>query len=424
MHRDDTFSIFSEYYQRKPLVDRFESDRALAVDVIIPIIHTNEMWRANLLSIYREIPVKRLLLGDGGCIDNSLDVAREFPRVEVLDHRHFTSLGFSLRHLIEATSTDWFVYLHSDVYLAPGWFDAMSANREKYDWFECNQRITVMADYLLDTTKVERSYSGSQMGRKVAFEKVTPLIDDDYLYRNEDIILAKLLVRAGGRYGKVGETHHFHQIMHKPSRWGRAVKRVAIDLELAHDEDIRANETYARGIIKYLDPAEVTADRESVRMAVERLIELNGSDIHDFVAWVRATNPRWLPLLEPLLPRPVVAPLAASPALSAPPPPPRQSWLDERLRTAWTTYRAYGVRSLVNRVAGFFFRRVNTMFGPRAKLEPSLRVKLAINGVLSHFGVILVKTSSLRTEREQSLKERDPAAAEDQSPRKRNEALD
>ncbi len=61
-----------------------------AVDVIIPIIHTNELWRANLKSIYREIPVNRLILGDGGCIDDSIDVAREFPRVQVLDHTKFT----------------------------------------------------------------------------------------------------------------------------------------------------------------------------------------------------------------------------------------------------------------------------------------------------------------------------------------------
>ena len=29
----------------------------------------------------------------------------------------------------------------------------MCARRGEFDWFECNQRITVMADYLLDTTQ-------------------------------------------------------------------------------------------------------------------------------------------------------------------------------------------------------------------------------------------------------------------------------
>ena len=168
----------------------------------------------------------------------------QFPRVEVLDHRNFTSLGYSIRHLIEAVETEWFVYLHSDVFLPPGWFEAMFARRNEFDWFECNQRITVMADYLLDSTKVARAYSGSQMGRKAAFANVTPLIDDDYLYRNEDIIFAQLIARNGMRYGKVGETFHFHQIMHKPSRWLRKVTRVNIDLELGADEELRATDTY------------------------------------------------------------------------------------------------------------------------------------------------------------------------------------
>jgi hypothetical protein len=311
MRDSDEASIFSRYYQQVPLVDRFAVDKDQAVDVIIPIIHTNELWRTNLHSIYREIPVNRLLLGDGGCIDNSLEIAREFPRVEVLDHRNFTSLGYSIRHLIEAVTTEWFVYLHSDVYLPPGWFDTMYARRRDFDWFECNQRTTVMVDYLFDTTKVARAYSGSQMGRRAAFESITPLIDDDYLYRNEDIIIAQLAARHGLRYGKVSETVNFHQMMHKPSRWGRKVSRVGIDLELAADEDLRANETYARGIIKYVHPNETTSDIvSSVHVAVDRMIELKGTTKQAFRDWVRATNPAWLPQFEPgaapvAAPRPV-----------------------------------------------------------------------------------------------------------------------
>jgi glycosyltransferase involved in cell wall biosynthesis len=294
MSLDHTHSIFSEYYGQQQFVDRFTTDASRAVDVLIPIIHTNEIWRANLVSIYREVPVNRLILGDGGCIDGSIDVAKEFPRVEVLDHRDLKSLGFSIRHLIEATKTDWFVYLHSDVFLPNGWFDAMCARRGEFDWFECNQRITVMADYLFDTTQIARSYSGSQMGRRAAFEQVTLLIDDDYLYRNEDIIIAKLVERAGHRYGKVGETHHFHQVMYKPSRWQRRIKRIQVEPEIALDEDIRANRTYALGVIKYLDPSEATPDLvESVRLAVQRLVELDDISEAEFLAWVKKTNPRW-----------------------------------------------------------------------------------------------------------------------------------
>ena len=41
--------------------------------------------------------------------------------------------------------------------------------------------------------KSERALSGSQMGRKKAFDKIIPIIEDDFLQRNEDIILAELI---------------------------------------------------------------------------------------------------------------------------------------------------------------------------------------------------------------------------------------
>ena len=301
--KDEPASIFSEFFRGRDLVDRFKTDGARSVDVIVPVIHTNELWRANLLSIYREIPVNRLLLGDGGCIDESLEVAREFPRVEVLDHRSFTSLGFSIRRLIEAVETEWFVYLHSDVYLPPGWFDAMCAHKGEFDWFECNQQITLMAQYLFELTQVKRAYSGSQMGRKAAFATVTPLIQDDYLYRNEDIIIAHLISKAGLRYGKTAGTFHYHQVMHKPSRWHRRVQGVKVELEIAADEEIRSHRTYAYGIIKYMKPADTTPDIvDSVRFAVSRLVELGDTTIDDVRKWVRQTNGEWLPALTGPLP--------------------------------------------------------------------------------------------------------------------------
>jgi hypothetical protein len=292
-------SIFARYYQAEPFVDRLATDREQAVDVVIPIIHANEFWHANLVSIYREVPVKRLILGDGGCIDGSMDIARKFPRVEVLDHRGYTSLGYSIRHLIEAVRTEWFIYLHSDVYLPPGWFDTMCKHRLEYDWFECNQHITVLAEYPLDLPNVERPFSGSQMGRKAAFQGVTPVLDDDYLYRNEDIILAGLVKRTGFRYGKTSDTFHFHQVMVKPGRWRRNIKRVDIHLDLSLEEEVRANETFARGIIKYLSPSEITPEVfGAVRDAIRRLVELKVATYNELREWTQKTNPIWVPHLD------------------------------------------------------------------------------------------------------------------------------
>jgi glycosyltransferase involved in cell wall biosynthesis len=151
-------SIFEQYYSAKAFHDRFAENQKDAITVIIPTVHTNELWRANLLSIYREVPVKQLLIGDGGCIDDTIEIVKEFPRVVIHDHRNYKSLGFSIRKLIEAVETDWFIYLHSDVYLPEGWFDKMISHKGQYDWYGCRMQQTVMVEF--DNGYGERPYAG------------------------------------------------------------------------------------------------------------------------------------------------------------------------------------------------------------------------------------------------------------------------
>jgi len=82
-------SIFRNYYTEEPFFDRYEGMEGSAIDIIIPVIHTNELWEVNLLSFYREIPIHKLLIGDGGCIDDSISIAEKFPRVQIFDHRSY-----------------------------------------------------------------------------------------------------------------------------------------------------------------------------------------------------------------------------------------------------------------------------------------------------------------------------------------------
>jgi hypothetical protein len=287
-------SIFSHYYEGSPFIDRYPNDAANAVDVIIPVIHTNELWRANLLSYYREIPVRRLLIGDGGCIDDSLEVVKTFPRVEILDHSGYKSLGFSIRRLIEAVNTEYFVYLHSDVFLPPGWFDVMKKYQTAYDWFECRQKITALIEFDLNDDG-SRALSGSQMGRKRSFEGFLSKIEDDYLYRNEDIILAGLMEEDGKKYGRVNEAFHYHQVMYKQSSWGRRVKTVNFELEIDPKEEIRAAEMQVKGLVKYMAPNVRYVHGIVVNM--DRLQELGALDWKQFLEWIRHTNPAWLPLI-------------------------------------------------------------------------------------------------------------------------------
>ncbi len=297
-------NIFEECFTKdRPFVDRYVNEGARAVDVIVPTHNTNGLWRANLLSYYREIPISRLLIGDGGCEDDTIAVVSEFPRVQVLDQRNFYSLGACLRDLMRAVETEWFVYLHSDVYLPPGWFDAMVAHRGDYDWFECRRRMVVLLEYPgVAHDAADRPYSGSQMGRKRVFDTILDRIDDDYLYRNEDLVFRELVEGAGGRYGRALDTWHYHEKTNKPGL--QEPDLIEVSLKRAEDPawQVRTYDSQARGIIKYTRPSKPYLIA-NVLGPLRRLDRLGALDKAEFRAWTEATRPEWLeyvlPVLEP-----------------------------------------------------------------------------------------------------------------------------
>ncbi len=290
---DRADSIFHRYYSKEEFSDRFVTNPDDAIDVIIPVLHTNELWRKNLLSFYREIPINRLLIGDGGCIDDSIEIASKFPRVTIFDHKDYKTLGYSIRKLIEAVETDWFVYLHSDVYLPDGWFDTMKRYQTEYDWFGCPMQHTVMVEYPL--VPEGRPYAGSQIGRKVAFQEGLAKIDDDYVYRQEDFVFAQMVKQAGYKQGYVEDTFHYHQTMYKPSPWHREVKSVKIEVEMSREEEVRTFMMQAKGIIKYLQPTPILTS--GVSNSIIRLQKLGELNWDEFKKWVAVTNPAWLPYI-------------------------------------------------------------------------------------------------------------------------------
>ncbi len=303
-------SIFGRYYAQEPFVDRYVTSSDGAVDIVIPVLHSNELWRSNLISIYREVPVHRLRLGDGGCKDETLTIAREFPRVEIYDHSSFKSLGYSVKELIKAVETEWFCYFHSDVYLPDGWFDTMRAHQAEYDWFGCPMRITALVEFPL--VEDVRPYAGTQMGRKAAFAGGLDRIDDDYVYRQEDWVFAGIVEDGGFRHGKIEDTFHWHQVMQRAygdSRRARKFKQVTFDVEIAPEEDLFTAETQLRGTIKYLKPSPYHVNAAETNFRKLQSLSKIDPDFHD---WVGRTNPEWLSFLP------------ASPVAQTASPPPEQ----------------------------------------------------------------------------------------------------
>lgn len=249
------------------------------VDVIVPVKNTRDNWKACLDSFYREIPINRLLIGDGGCTGNTIKIVREYPRVTVFDQSKLNLLGYRIKCLIEEVETEWFVYLHSDVSLPKGWYEEMCKYRGRWDWFEC-KRILVCPDgkqqELTGQYKSPRAYSGSQMGNTTVLKKAVESIQDDYLYRTEDIIIQQNVESLGYKYGKAPTTFHYHY---------------AVPRTLTRDEQVQLAVQTARAIIKYLRPTR--RNIATVYGNIQKLSELGAYHKDEWKEWVQKTSPDW-----------------------------------------------------------------------------------------------------------------------------------
>ena len=285
-------SIFREYYSDQKFVDKFLISQENALDVIIPLYHTNELWHANLISIYREIPVRRLLISDGGVIDNSIEIVNQFPRVRVFNHRNNKTLGKCIADLIKEVDSEWFIYLHSDVYLPTGWFETMIKYNDRYDWYGCPMNITVLINYRLEEPR--RPYAGTQIGRKSAFMEGIDKIGDDFVYRQEDFVFNKIVEDSGFKTGKVDDTFHYHQMMYRQSQgYDLNVTKVNVITNTKESERKRSNEMHLKGIVKYLNPEEpyIIDDFKGHAYSMLKSKEIN---YHSFRKWIKETNIKWL----------------------------------------------------------------------------------------------------------------------------------
>lgn len=216
-------------------------------DVMCPLYWVNDYFPQNMQRWFEEIPIHTLYLG----INNpNLIVEFDDPRIQVIDQVHYKTLGPCLTDLMKRVETDWFVYVHADAEPLRGSFKMLCKDIDKSVGIIESERILwngvmqdgepyFQPDDIPKRHQTLRPYSGFQLIQKKAIAPLLDKIEDDYVYRNEDIIFQSECLANGFEYKKNWGLH-VHQVLN--SHW-------------THDYN-KTHYMQVLGILKYAQPNE------------------------------------------------------------------------------------------------------------------------------------------------------------------------
>ncbi len=246
-----------------PFEDRVEKEPNLkTIDVIMLTLDSENFLEKCLYSVYREIPVNKLIICDGGSKDETLEILKKFPRVVLFVKPEFRTTGKILEFLFSKVESEWFVLLDSDIILEKGWYNEMYQNQEKFDVLESGRRILAFHIFREDTAKLrddDRSHDGCHLIRKNAVENFH--CEDDYMSRYVDILLRQVVEKSGYKYGKIKSTLHIHNETERipyqsddEKNYRKLVIKEPEYIIIEKKKEEAHMQRHAKAIVKYLDP--------------------------------------------------------------------------------------------------------------------------------------------------------------------------
>ncbi|MEM3577073.1 MAG: glycosyltransferase family 2 protein [Candidatus Bathyarchaeia archaeon] len=96
-----------------------------SIDVVMLTKNSERMLEKCLDSVYRNVPVNRLIIVDGYSTDSTLEITKKFHEkygnvVLIMDNG---TRGSARMKGIKEVKTDWFIFVDSDVTLCDGWYE-------------------------------------------------------------------------------------------------------------------------------------------------------------------------------------------------------------------------------------------------------------------------------------------------------------
>jgi len=267
----------------------------LTFDLIIPLHLVDWSFFSSIFNSWlKEIPINRIFVGCNNTNEDEFNPIKDyvsgFKNAVFVDQRNIKTLGMQIADLMKRTEGEWIAYCHGDAQLTPFCFRIMEAymeddnvgiiESERVHYDGKNEKRTYWNYHY-----IPRSFSGFQMFRKKAIENFLDVVEDDYVYRNEDIIFQNVCTNNGYKYIKSWSMH-----VHIPTnklRWSPQGKE--LEYKEAHKITM---EMQIRGIVKYCSPDFITMKAFFAAFGVCKLHF--GYDLYDFVEdFVRKVNPVW-----------------------------------------------------------------------------------------------------------------------------------
>ena len=104
-----------------------------SVDVVLLTLNSERKLEDCVASVYRNVPVKQLIVVDGGSADKTLDILNaingRYGNVRIIHDKG--TRATARQKGIEAVTTDWFIFVDSDVILCRDWYRKAKAHEQE-----------------------------------------------------------------------------------------------------------------------------------------------------------------------------------------------------------------------------------------------------------------------------------------------------
>jgi glycosyltransferase involved in cell wall biosynthesis len=261
------------------------------VDVLMLTLDAEPYLERCLDSVYREIPLEKMIVVDGGSKDKTLEILDKYPRTEIHIRPDMRTTGKGCEFLLGRATTPWIIFMDSDIELPEGWYDEMAKHRDKYDFFGC-RRIVHYEFYRVDQTSVDvdkRPIGAPWLVRLDSLRNYH--VDDDYMWRATDMLLRQVAEKDGYKFGKVSTTYHYHHTTDGSRYESDAEKRGSglvfqePKMEILDRANWRKRQgDFRRAVVKYLDP-DFLHPRKDIGLFLA-VLQLD-------MKWIRDTNTKW-----------------------------------------------------------------------------------------------------------------------------------